>query len=101
MVTRGFQSLFNHVHEVPPLEFLGPVPPVAVSYEAMIADVHDNDAHDNSGQNLQNAPNRAATLAVPVIRVLNSEVDQSKVCLRALHLMCSDPRLIEFDLFFK
>ena len=77
MVTRGFQSLFDHVHEVPPLEFLGPVPPVAVSYKAVIAYVQNNDCHSNSGQNLQNAPNRAATLAVPVIRVLNSKVDQS------------------------
>ena len=77
MVTRGFQSLFNHFHEVPPLEFLGPVPPVAVSYKAVIADVYDNDIHDNSGQNLQNAPNRAATLADPIVRVLNSKVDQS------------------------
>ena len=77
MVTWGFQSLFDHVHEVPPLEFLSPVPPVAVSYEAMVAYVHDNDAHNNSGQNLQNAPNRAATLTVPIIRVLNSKVDQS------------------------
>ena len=74
MVTRGFQSLFNHVHEVPSLQFLGPVPPVAVGYEAMVANVHDNDAHDNSGQDLQN---RVTTLAVPVIRVLSSKVAQS------------------------
>ena len=76
VVTRGFQSLFNHVHEVPSLQFLGPVPPVAVGYEAMLADVHEYDAHDNSGQDLQNAP-YGFTLTVPVIRVLNSKVDQS------------------------
>ena len=68
--------MFNHVHEVPFLQFLGPVPPVAVGYEAMIADVHDYDAHNNSGQDLQNAP-CGVTLAVPVFRVLNSKIDQS------------------------
>ena len=101
MIIRCSQSLLYYLHEVPPFEFLSPVPLVAVSYKAVITHVKEYDYHNDSCQNLQNSPNRPGTLAVPVVRFLDPEVDQSKVGLQALHLMCSDPRLIEFDLFFK
>ena len=101
MVIRCSQSLLHHLHEVPPFEFLSPCSPVAISYKAVISHVEEYDYHHNSCQNLQNSPDRARTFTITIVGILHSEVYQAKVCLCTLHLVGSDPGLVEFNLFFK